>query len=65
MERYLTRFAVCLFLFFLQFLKLMVVSDPDRCRENYIIFFYHFYMIIRLTEFGENFMLKAFPVFEI
>ena len=43
-------------------------SDPDKCRENYKIFFYHFYMIVWRTEWfsnGENLMLIAFPVFEI
>ena len=52
----------------LQLLNLRVVSDPDRCRENYTIFFYHFYMIICLVEWfsnGENYMLIALPVFEI
>ena len=51
---------------FLQLLKLRVVSDPDICRENYKIFFYHFYMIIcHISSFsnGENFTVNAFPVF--
>ena len=62
LEWYLTCFA------FLQLLKLRVVKDTDKCRENYKICFYHFYMIICHIEWysnGENFMLIAFLVFEI
>ena len=52
----------------LQLLNLRAVSDPDKCRKNYKIFFYHFYMTICLIEWfgnGGNFMLIACPVFEI
>ena len=54
--------------FLLQLLKLSVVSDPDKCCENYQIFFYYLYMVICLIEwssYGKNVMLIAFPVFEM
>ena len=52
----------------LQLLKLGVVSDPVKCGTIYEIFICNFDMNICLIEWfrsGENFMLIAFPVFEI
>ena len=52
----------------LHLLKLGVVSDPDKCSTIYKISIYNFDMNICLIEWfsnGKNFMLIAFPVFEI